>query len=80
VFDAGGRDEEEIEILLRLMEDVLRKVRELAERDTDLGAPSSVYQSSSLSLILLPGIPIVMFMCNNQKSRDLLFLFESRDV
>jgi hypothetical protein len=65
VFDAGGRDEEEIERLLRLLEDVLSKVRELAERDTRLGAPSSVYQSSSLSLILLPGIPIVMFMLVN---------------
>jgi hypothetical protein len=39
VVDAGGRDEEEIERLLRLLEDVMRKVRELAERDTSLGVP-----------------------------------------
>ena len=37
--DAGGRDEEEIERLLRLLEDVMRKVRKLAERDTGLGVP-----------------------------------------
>ena len=37
--DAGERDEEEIERLLRLLEDVMRKVRELAERDTGLGIP-----------------------------------------
>jgi hypothetical protein len=44
VFDAGGRNEEEIERLLRLLEDVMKKVRELAERDAILGAsvPSSV--------------------------------------
>lgn len=52
----------------------MSKVRELAERDTGLGVPSSVDQSSSLSLIVLPDIPIVMFMCNNKKSRDRLFL------
>jgi hypothetical protein len=74
VVDAGGRDEEEVERLLRLLEDVMRKVRELADRDTGLGVPSSVDQSSSLSLIVLPDIPIVMFMCNNKKSRDRLFL------
>ena len=41
VVDAGGRerDEEEIERLLRLLEDVMRKVRGLAERDTSLGVP-----------------------------------------
>jgi hypothetical protein len=38
----------------------MSKVRELAERDTGLGVPSSVDQSSSFSLIV----------CNNQKSRD----------
>lgn len=37
--DAGGRDEEEIERLLRLLEDVMRKVRKLAERDTGLSVP-----------------------------------------
>jgi hypothetical protein len=35
--ETGGHDEEEIERLLRLLEDVMRKVRELAERDTGLG-------------------------------------------
>lgn len=40
VIDAGERDEEEIERLLRLLEDVMRKVRGLAERDpTGLGLP-----------------------------------------
>jgi hypothetical protein len=39
VVDTGGHDEEEIERLLRLLEDVMRKVRELAERDTSLGVP-----------------------------------------
>jgi hypothetical protein len=39
VADAGGRDEEEIERLLRLLEDVMRKVRGLAERDTGFGVP-----------------------------------------
>ncbi|KAH9044868.1 hypothetical protein EDB84DRAFT_1436009 [Lactarius hengduanensis] len=38
--DVRERDEEEIERLLRLLEDVMRKVRELAERDTtDLELP-----------------------------------------
>ncbi|KAH9056439.1 hypothetical protein EDB87DRAFT_1228506 [Lactarius vividus] len=40
VVDAREHDEEEIERLLRLLEDVMRKVRGLAERDTtDLGLP-----------------------------------------
>jgi hypothetical protein len=44
VFDAGGRNEKEIERLLRLLEDVMKKVRGLAETDAILGAsvPSSV--------------------------------------
>ncbi|KAF8269599.1 hypothetical protein EI94DRAFT_1799015 [Lactarius quietus] len=39
VADAGGRDEEDIERLLRMLEDVMRKVRGLAERDNGLGVP-----------------------------------------
>jgi hypothetical protein len=37
--NAGERDEEEIERLLRLLEDVMGKVRGLAERDTSLDLP-----------------------------------------
>lgn len=40
LVDAEGRDEEEIERLLRLLEDKMRKAREPAERDTGLGVPS----------------------------------------
>jgi len=39
VGNAGERDEEEVERLLRLLEDVMRKVRGLADRDTSLGVP-----------------------------------------
>ena len=37
--NAGERDEEEIERLLRLLEDVMTKVRGLAERDNRLDLP-----------------------------------------
>jgi hypothetical protein len=37
--NAGERDEEEIEGLLRLLEDVMTKVRGLADRDTGLNLP-----------------------------------------
>ena len=39
VGNAGERDEEDIERLLRLLEDVMRKVRGLADRDTSLDLP-----------------------------------------
>jgi len=50
-FDSGDRDEEERERLLRLLEDVMRKVKQLAENDTGLGSAESHENTSSCSQV-----------------------------